>query len=147
MIKIIRTVIFVTQDPILKQEISHILVQFDYSVIFVESAIKSLLKILEQKIEFFILDIETMKNYNLDYIKILKKIRPRMPIIIICSDTSIQTLRQFAELGIFYCILKPVKKSEIEQIILALQRTSDNTIIKQRRKIAKKINKLLKPQC
>ena len=122
MIRVIKTVVIATEDPVVINQLSTILMQHDYSIIIEKSTIKSILKILEQEIDFLILDIDSPENSNMDLIDIIRKTRPRLPIVVLSQDTSIELIRELAEAGVFYCALKPVQLGELKNLIEAVKR-------------------------
>ena len=122
MIRIIRSAVIATEDSSVINKVSRVLQQHDCTVIIEKSTIKSILKILEKDIDFVILDIDFPQNSNMDLIDIIKKTRPKLPILILSKDNSLETLRTLAKLGIFYCILKPIQDPELEEIIQTLVR-------------------------
>ena len=122
MTKVLRSIVIATEDPVVINQLSTILLRYDYSVIIEKSTIKSILKILEQEIKFLILDIDSPQNSNMDLIDIIKRTRPRLPIVVISEDNSLVTIRKLAEAGVFYCALKPLQIGEMEKVFEALER-------------------------
>ena len=122
MIKATKSVVVATEDPVIINQIGSILVQHDYSILVEKSAIKSILKILEQEIYFLILDLDILSNSHLDLINIIRKTRPRLPIVVLSEDNSLETVRELSQAGVFYCALKPIQTGEIEEVFEALER-------------------------
>jgi DNA-binding NarL/FixJ family response regulator len=77
--------------------------------------------VLTQEVAYFILDFELANNSNLELINIIRRIRPRLPIIIFSEDNSEHTIGEIAELGIFYYALKPLNVEEIEKVVDAAE--------------------------
>jgi DNA-binding NtrC family response regulator len=117
MVKKFNSVLLVTEDPMLIKQLNSILQNQDYSVIIEDSKIKSILKILENDVSLIMIDIDMPMNSHIDLIMIIKKTRPRVPIITFSTDTSLDTLRKFVQAGVFYCALKPIRYQELEQVI------------------------------
>lgn len=115
--KIASSVLVVTEDSALANQLNSIFKKHNYSVIIEKSKIKSILKILEQDITLIMIDIDLPVNSHLDFVNIIKKTRPRVPIITFSTDSSIDTLKKFVQTGVFYCALKPIRFQEIEQVI------------------------------
>ncbi len=122
MLKAIRSVVILTEDSDVINQLGKTFMSHDYSIIIEKSKIKSIIKILEQHIDLIILDTEDFETSIIDLVSIIQKTRPRLPIVVISEDNSIQMLRTLAQLGVFYCIIKPVRSSEIEKVLEAIER-------------------------
>lgn len=117
MMEIIKSALLVTENEILTQQLSDIFLKNRYSVIIEKSKIKSILKMLQQNIDLIMIDIDASLNFNLDLVDIIKRTRPRLPIIVISKDDTVETLRNFIQAGVFYYALKPIDVDEIERLL------------------------------
>ena len=117
-----KKIVVATEDSIVQDLVNKILKQYDYAVIYERSTTASIVKILEQEIASIILDLEIPQNSNFDLLKIIKKVRPRLPIIALTDDYSLETVRKITEIGVFYCAAKPLQVGEIEKVLNALER-------------------------
>jgi len=88
-----------------------------YSLTFVENSGDLLLDILDKDIDLSIIDEKLAGIFCPKLIKIIKKSRPRVPLIIISSDDSRKELTEVLEQGVFYFVLKPVKGEELRQAV------------------------------
>lgn len=122
MSNIIKLAVIASEDIMVIGQVSTMVSERDYSVIIVKSAIKSILKILEEKIDLLILDLDFSQNNLIDLINIIKRMRPKLPIIVLCEDFSRETIRKFAEAKIFYCAIKPLQIGEMEKVLEAVIR-------------------------
>ena len=98
----------------------------DYKVTIENHGSRALLKVLENPVDLFIHDVPMKNELNLDIIEIIRKVKPRVPIIVLCENTSIKIVRTFAEVGVFYCAMKPIQLGEIEKVIEAIERLHEN---------------------
>ena len=114
------TVVIATNDIPSINKLSAILIERDYSIIIEKSKIRSILKILDQKIDCIILDLDTPQDASLDLIGIIKRTRPKLPIIALSEDNSIDAVRKLKAAGVFYCAIKPIQDEEIEKSIDAI---------------------------
>ena len=80
-----------------------------YSLTWVGNSGDLLLDILDKDIDLAIIDENLAGIVGSKLIKIIKKSRPRIPLIIISSDDSRKELTEILEQGVFYFVLKPVK--------------------------------------
>lgn len=123
-----RSVVIASEDSVATNQISKLLLNRNYSPIIEKSALKCIIKALDQELFFLILDLDRAKSNFLDLIGIIKKTRPRLPIVTLSKDNSLQTLRSLTEAGVFYCILKPTDSSEIEKVLEAVVRLHEKRL-------------------
>ena len=60
-------------------------------------------------------EVEGIKAYDL--VHLFKKVRPRVQIIVISSEESIQSAKRLREAGIFYQAMKPIDSEEIRSAV------------------------------
>jgi DNA-binding NtrC family response regulator len=116
------SVLLATDNAQLIKDLSMLLSEHHYELLIENSSIKSLLKILEIEISFVMIDLDSYGKPCIDFISVIKKMRPGVPIVSISSDMSIETVKQLAQLGIFYCATSPIHAEEIYQLLNALDR-------------------------
>jgi len=122
MTTIFKSAVIASEDPAIIDQISGIIVKHNYSIILAKTALNSILKILEKQVDLLIVDLAFPQTTSLDLIKIIKRMRPRLPIIVLSEDFSLNTVRKFIESGVFYCAMKPVQIYEIEHVLDAVMR-------------------------
>ena len=91
------------------------------SVYIEKSFISSILVVLMQNIEFMIVDIDTFSIENMDFIKIIKKVRPQLPLVVLSQDNSVESHTKLKAMGIFYISIKPVDQLEFAMVIDAIK--------------------------
>lgn len=135
--KIAHAVIIVSDDNIIINQIRKIVNKYNYFVFVVRSALESISIALEHETDIFIVDLNFSHNIVMNLIKIIKKMRPRLPIIVLSEDFSPETMRKFIEARIFYYAFKPIQTKEIEKVLEAVkhfhgkQKNIDNPIFKK----------------
>jgi len=112
-----KTVVLLTEDSTVEQQLYKICQVKDIELAIENSRIKFILKILEKKFNMVFIDLNSYDNTDIELIRILKMVRSQLPIITLSTDNSIATLRKFAENGIFYYALKPIRAEEIEIVL------------------------------
>jgi len=117
--KIIPAVIIVSDDNIIINQIRKIVDKYNYSVIVVRSALESIWIALEQETDLFIVDLNFSQNTVMKLIKIIKRMRPRLPIVVLSEDFSPETMSKFFEARIFYYAFKPIQTEEIKKVLEA----------------------------
>ncbi len=88
-----------------------------YSLTWVGDSGDLLLKILDRDIDLAIIDENLAGMVGSKLIKIIKKSRPRIPLIIISSGKSKEELARVLEQGVFYFIISPINGAELRQAV------------------------------
>jgi len=114
------SIVIASDDPEVTNVIVSILGKKDYFMLITNSKLQALWKVLNQDLRCLIFDFELESDSNIIFINIIKSIRPRLPIIVLSSDNSPEMIKQLTEAGIFYYVLKPIIKDEMEQLIDAI---------------------------
>ncbi|MBN1348927.1 response regulator [candidate division KSB1 bacterium] len=117
-----KSVVIVSDDPEIIHQLEELLTPRDYVIIKEESRLKSVRKILEQEIDFLILDLDYPIDASIDLIDIIKRTRPRLPIVVLSDNNSLEAVRKLSEAGVFYCAFKPIQIGEVEKVFEALER-------------------------
>jgi len=120
-----RKVLIATSERSTRQEVlDHLSVQ-GYQAIAVERGSDALLAVTEGNISLAILDISVQEPSGAKTVEILRKMRPRLPVIVISGDPSVEAGRQILQHGVFYYFLKPLDLDELDQIVrIALASTN-----------------------
>ena len=118
--RIINSSIIVSEDASVVNQLTDILMQHDYTVTIEKSIVKFISSMLEKEISLLILDLDQPQGANFDSIDIIRKLRPRLPIIVLSADSSLEMLKILAQKGVFYTASKPIQAEEIEEVIQAI---------------------------
>jgi len=98
-----KSILFAISDEGLKGQVLEVLNSMaSYSLTWVGESGDLLLKILDKDIDLAIIDENLTGMAGSKLIKIIKKSRPRIPLIILSSGNSKEDLARVLELGIFY---------------------------------------------
>ena len=88
-----------------------------YSLTWVGDCGDLLLNTLDKEIDMVIID-ENLDGMAISkLIEIIKKSRPRIPLIIISSGNSREELARVLEQGIFYFIMRPINGEELRRAV------------------------------
>ncbi len=123
----IRSSLIVSSDAKATNQLTPILMQHDYTVTIEKSVLKFISLLLEQEVDLLILDLDSPDEKNFDSIDIIRKLRPRLPIIALSKNHSLELLKELVQKGIFYAAQKPVLAEEIEEMLLAASKSTRNS--------------------
>jgi len=112
-----RIILIATPEPSTKQQILDWLSAQGYRTAAVERGSDALLAVAEDNIRLVIVDLSLQEPSGAKTVEILRKIRPRLPVIVLSGDHSIETGRQVLQHGVFYYLLKPFDLRELDQVV------------------------------
>ena len=90
-------------------------------VTFLRKASDVLLTILEEDLDLLIVDLELSGISGIDLIPIIRKSRPRLPLIVISNDFTYQVRKMVAQEKVTYQIFKPVNTGELTEVLKTTQ--------------------------
>jgi len=112
-----RMILIATPEPLTGEELRGRFSGQGYKTIAVERGSDALLSIAESNISLVILDISIQDPSCPKTVEILRKMRPRLPVVVLSGDPSVETGREILQHGVFYYFLKPLDFEELDQIV------------------------------
>ena len=113
-----KSILFAISDEGMKGQVFEVLNGIaTYSLTWVGDSADLLLKILDKDIDLAIIDENLAGIVGSKLITIIKKSRPRIPLIIISSGNSKEELARVLEQGVFYFIIKPINGEELKEAV------------------------------
>jgi DNA-binding NtrC family response regulator len=113
-----KSILFAISDEGMKAQVSEVLNGIaTYSLTWVGDSGDLLLKILDKDIDLAIIDEDIAGMAGSKLIQIIKKSRPRIPLIIISSGDSKDELARVLEQGVYYFIIKPINGEELKEAV------------------------------
>ena len=113
-----KSILFAGSDEGMKGQVAEVLDGIaTYSLTWVGESGDLLLKILDKDIDLAIIDENLAGLAGSKLIKIIKKSRPRIPLIIISTGNSKEELARVLEQGVHYFILKPINGQELKEAV------------------------------
>jgi DNA-binding NtrC family response regulator len=112
-----KTALIATNDVELKSKLLMLLEQKRWQTMSSSRGSEAILTVLEKDIQLIILDIELEGMSGVEIIPILKKSRPKIPIIVVSGDESVKTGSEVLQHGIFYYLFKPLNLTEVNDLL------------------------------
>jgi len=101
----------------------------DYEVRFIQKGISVLVEILDNDVDLLILDLELAGVMGVEILPVIRRLRPRLPVILITDDFTHRIRKIAAELGITYQAYKPMSQNETEAIITATEKIVEKNAV------------------
>ena len=112
-----RKIVIATPEPSAGQELFERFSRQSYQVATVERGGDVLLAVAEENIALVVMDILIQEPSGTKTVEILRKMRPRLPVIVLSGDTSVEMGRQILQYGVLYYFVKPLNLEELDQIV------------------------------
>lgn len=112
-----KTILVATSDLDVKNNLRSIVEEKGCFTMVLNRGSEVVLAVLEENIDLIILDLDLEGMSGLEVIPIIKKSRPKIPIIVISGDNSIETGSRVLQYGIFYYLHKPINVKEIKEVL------------------------------
>ena len=112
-----RKVLIVTSELSIRQQLLSRVSAKGYQAVAAERCCDALLAVVEQNVGLVIIDLSIDEPAGVKTVEILRKIRPRLPLIVLSGDRSLEAGRQVLQHGVFYYLLKPFDCDELDQIV------------------------------
>jgi DNA-binding response OmpR family regulator len=76
-----------------------------------------LIEILDNDVDLLILDVDVTGALGMEMMSVIRRIRPRLPVILVTDDYTHQIRKVAAEQGITYQVFKPMSEFESDAIM------------------------------
>ena len=113
------SVLLASNDSDLDVLMRRILEKRDFKYDYQPAADVAILSVMEDPVDMLFYDTTDTENH-FDTISVINSLNPKLPIVVITDDNSIETMKNLARLRIFFRVIKPVQMHEIESILDAV---------------------------
>ncbi len=117
-----KRILVATTDPDMQKALKMQLRGRHFDSFFVSKGIDAVLTILEKEWDLVILELDMNGFVGVDLLPVMRKLRPRLPIILITEDFTSQVRKVAAEQGMTFQTFKPKNYSETQAIIKATEK-------------------------
>lgn len=118
----VKQILIGTLDNNIVDSLKHKFKGSEFSIHVTQKGLDILTKILDYKIDLLIIDVDLAGMMGVDVLPIVKKLRPRLPVILITDDFNLRIRKIAAEIGVRYQAFKPISDSESNAIAAASEK-------------------------
>lgn len=117
-----KMIIVATIDQQVESSFKNNFAESEYELHFVRRGLEAILQMLEKDVDLLILDPDMNGIIGIEIIPVIRKLRPRLPVILISEDFTFRLRKIAAEQGITYQTIKPRRAAEISNIVSVSQK-------------------------
>ncbi len=115
-----KVILSASADTSVREQVSRALKGIEEcSLIWLKSGADLLLHILDREIALAIIDESVAELGGAKLVKIIKKTRPKIPLIVISSLRNDDELIEMLEEGIFYFLVTPISENELREAVIS----------------------------
>jgi len=100
-----------------KREVMAFLLEKAYRVRAAAGGSEALLALVEEAPDLLILDLQLGELPGVQAIELMKRLRPKVPLVVLSGDLSLETGRRVLEKGVFSYFLKPLDLALFGEVI------------------------------
>ena len=112
-----KTILIAYQDELGTRSLSTFFHSIGYKVEATKAISEMIRRVRKGNIQLILIDDEIEGVKACDVVPLLKNIQPKIQIIVISSEESINLVRRLREAGIFYQAMKPVDLREVKSAV------------------------------
>jgi len=111
-----KTVIVADGDEKLRKQLFLCLSNKGYDVRTADSA-SNLMREVERSVGIIVMDVDLPGMKAHEMIPLVKRVNPKLPIVVMSASSSIELAQRIRNAGIFFYAMKPIDVGEIETVI------------------------------
>jgi DNA-binding NtrC family response regulator len=112
-----KSILIADDDKFFRDQLSNYFIAGGYDVNAVENGRDAVNALITGNFDALVLDVYMEGISGLQTIAIVKKIKPKLPIIIITGDNSLELERKIRSCGVYCYLVKPFEMGELGEII------------------------------
>ncbi len=114
------TVLFASRDEYLKERVLRVLDKERHQVVIVDSCKDALENLLDSDFDAIIFDNDLKELDSADAMQLIKKIRPKSPLIVLSEAISYESEVKIAKVGVHFRLNKPLDEDVTKTLFESL---------------------------
>ncbi len=112
-----RVIVVATSDRGMEDALRAKLREKNFEVYFVHRNNEAIIEVLDRELDLLILDIDMNGNVGIDVLAVIRRLRPRLPVILMSEDFTYRIRKTAAEQGVTYQSVKPRSALETNEVV------------------------------
>ena len=115
--KKLKIALIVSPNDDIRKRFSELFDKIEVSYILESDRTHAIARIMEVPIKLLIADMLVDKENGFDFLSIVKRVRPRLPIIAITDDPSEEGISRLLGKGVMTCLVQPIEEKEVIEMV------------------------------
>jgi DNA-binding NtrC family response regulator len=115
-------ILLATRDDGFEQSLADVLQHSEYPTLVVRSCREALEYLLDNEVDLVVIDPDLGALDGVGTIELVKKLCPRMPVIVVSEDSSYETCARIAKAGVYFSMAKPIDKKITKELMKSVER-------------------------
>ena len=116
--KDLKIALIISSNQDIRERISNLLMKIDVSLILERKKRQAIERILHLDLKLVFVDIEQEDTEAIDFIQLIRKLRPRLAVIAIIDEGLVELQNHLFNIGVMSCFMKPLIREEKMKSIL-----------------------------
>lgn len=109
-----------SQSRELRDQVSDILCGASHQVAATDRSGELLNRVLNEAFDLLVIDVDLCGMDGVESLSVLRRIRPKIPVVMVSGDVSTQVSQQIAREGVFYHFNKPIYEQDFLEVVDAV---------------------------
>jgi two-component system nitrogen regulation response regulator GlnG len=118
-----KRIVLATSDRGIEDSLRKKFGELKYELFTVSRGLEAVTEMLDHDVDLMIVDLDMTGNVGLDVIPVIRRLRPRMPVVMLADDITFQIRKVAAEQGVTYQTNRPRDHHETFEIVRRRKRS------------------------
>ena len=121
------SVLVATSDEFIRDRVVEALEGKQFQTVVVDNCEHALEYLLDHDFEAVIFDPSLKELHGSDAVKLIKKLCPELPLVVLADESSYETSVKIATAGVYFRLFKPIDDEIIKELIESLEQRALNS--------------------
>jgi DNA-binding NtrC family response regulator len=118
------SVLVATEDEAIQKQVLSVLKKRKYPVVVAHNCQQALEYLLDRDFDVVIFDPSIKELDGSDAIKLIKRLRPQIPLVVLADETSYESSVKIAQAGVYFRLFKPLDAEITKELMESLEERS-----------------------
>jgi len=117
-----KRIVLATSDRGVEDSLRKKFSELHYELFTVSRGLEAVTEMLDHDVDLMIVDLDMTGNVGVDVIPVIRRLRPRMPVVMLADDVTFQIRKVAAEQGVTFQTSRPRDHRETHDIVEATEK-------------------------
>jgi two-component system, NtrC family, nitrogen regulation response regulator GlnG len=117
-----KRIVLATSDRGIEDSLRKRFSELKYELFTVTRGLEAVTEMLDHDVDLMIVDLDMTGNVGVDVLPVIRRLRPRMPVVMLADDITFQIRKIAAEQGVTFQTTRPRDHHETIEIVEATEK-------------------------